>query len=136
MHEYGLNNYLPAAGCVVIRNPRLRTELPPLVVFRNPKRARGRTPADVGKVGLLRERLRSLDGRPLKGVQTAPCLDLETAADILGISVVDVRNLARRRLICETWEVQPDGGREQVVRAIDIIAMLSRGASPMQVLAR
>src|SRR6266566_1111442 len=138
MLHYGLNNYLPAAGCAVICNPRLRTGLPPLVVFRNPRnRARGTSTRDQLDVGSLRSRLMQLgDGRPLRSVQTAPRLDLETAAEVLGISVDEVRDLARRGQICETWEIQPDGGRLQIVRAIDLVAMLSRGASPLRALAR
>jgi hypothetical protein len=120
----------------VIPNPRRREECPPLVLVRNPRRQATSTRVDGGRIASLRERLIGLAGRELRGVQTAPRLDLETAAEVLGISVDEVRDLARRRRICETWEVQPDGRREQVVRAIDLIAMLSRGAPPIRVLAR
>src|SRR5207245_1223302 len=101
MLHYSLNDYLPAAGCAVVRNPRLRTELPPLVVFRNPRnRARGTSTRDQLDVGSLRSRLMQLgDGRPLRGVQTAPRLDLETAAELLETDIRGVRDLiASRRL--------------------------------------
>jgi hypothetical protein len=142
----GMREYLPGPGCEVIRNPKYHIELSPLVVTRNPNRGMRATASsqlqastrvvDGERIASLRQRLIGLAGRQLRGTQTAPRLPLDTAAAVLGISVDDVRDLARRRRICETWEVQSDGRREQVVRAVDIIAMLCRGASPIKVMTR
>jgi hypothetical protein len=140
MLHYGLNNYLPAAGCEVHRNPRLRTELPPLVVFRNPSnRSRG-TPSradgvqsggglstrDGGWIDRARTALHRFAGRGMPAAQTAPRFCLADAGQILGVSVAHLRELATRGRITETWEMREDGSREQMVRADDLAKLLSR----------
>jgi hypothetical protein len=144
-----LADYFPAPGLQVSQNPRRREECSPLVLYRNPRSpipARGTsirgisTRADGDRIASLRDKLIELAPQlaagTLHNVQTAPRLDLETAAELLGISVDEVRDLAHTGQICQTWEVHLDGSREQVVRAIDVIAMLSRGASPIRVSTR
>ena len=150
MLQYGLNNYLPPAGCEVHRNPRLHTELRPLVVFRNPGnrsrgtasradgvQSRGRTSThDAGWIERARTALRRFAGRGMPAGQTAPRFTLADAAQLLDCPVDQVRDLAARRVIVESWLVSEDGSREQMVRADDLAKLLCYVALPMRVMAR
>jgi hypothetical protein len=69
------------------------------------------------------------------GVQVAPRIPLELAAELLEITESEVRELIASRRVCETWVVT-DGKRELMVRVDDMIRMLGRNAAAKQVQAR
>jgi hypothetical protein len=133
---------LPGPGLEVIRNPKYPVELRPLIVGRNPAsrsglaRATTASTRDAGWIERARTALQRFAGRGMPAAQTAPRFNLEDASQIVGVSVADLRELATRGQITETWEVGSDGSREQRIRADDLARLLGRSGSPMQVQAR
>jgi hypothetical protein len=127
---------LPGPGLEVIRNPRYPVELRPLIVARNPasrsRLARATTPSthDAGWIERARTALQRFAGRGMPGSQTAPRFSLREASEILGVSEHEIRELARRRVIIESWSMHEDGSRELTVRSDDLAKLLARGAAP------
>lgn len=117
MNDY----YLPAAGCEIVRNPRLRTHLSTLEVVRNPNR-RPRQPIRTDQLN-LRARFRSLaaSGRPLRNQVTSPVLSPAECAELLGLDADAVERGMRNGRYCVTTVTDQDGSKRVGVRISELV---------------
>jgi hypothetical protein len=134
-----LHDYLPAAGCEIICNPRLPTQLPALVVVRNPRRSATRTQSrqsPAKRVGgsqfaALRSQFERLadqvaQGRPLRNQVTSPVVTPAEAAELLGLDESSIRRGMENGRFCQTTVVDSDGTPPRV--GVRISELVGHGA--------
>jgi len=114
---------LPGPGLEIIRNPRLRTHLSPLVVVRNPNRqSPTRTPDHMNKSDMqrLRDKLFRMAGRPLRNLIQSPVLTPSEAEEILGLDAEGIRQGMANGRYCVTTVTQ-DGTKRTGVRISELL---------------